>query len=539
MKSNRMETMHKSKKSLYIALIGLLVVGILAIILLSRDYATLITAKQFDNFMQTKNAPKEAWINEEYIYFIQKDKTYKVFKEGVSDTSLANLKIKVKQDYMPFGLMILLGIFVVIGFVLQKKNYQKNVENITQSNNQDNLQDVQKPIFTDVSFDDVAGISEAKEELLELVDFLKNPKKYKDLDINIPKGVLLVGPPGVGKTLIAKAMATQSGVPFFYQSGASFVQIYAGMGAKRVRELFAAAKRFAPSIVFIDEIDAVGKSRGGNRSDERESTLNELLTQIDGFDESSGVVIIGATNNVEVLDDALLRSGRFDRKVFLELPNFEDRCKIFNVHLKNKRFDFDIAEIAKNCVGFSGAAIASLVNEAALYAFKKQKEYIQMQDILAVKDKVFFGRKMLLYTDLEQKEILSIYQAGKALSAYRFGFAFEKCALMGDFIILNEKGILSQEDLQLKIRFHLSGILSLNIFKHQGFVLGAKDLEESKKIANEMLAYEMIEDSKKTLEELKKLQMEFLKKEEQNIFNLSKILLEKESLNLESITNLL
>ena len=193
---------------------------------------------------------------------------------------------------------------------------------------QDDLNSNIQAVSSNITFKDIAGIKEIKEELEEIVDFLNNPKKYLEFGIKLPKGVLLVGPPGVGKTLIARAVAGEADVPFFYQSGASFVHIYVGMGAKKVRELFAKAKQNAPAIIFIDEIDAVGKARSGKSNDERESTLNELLTQMDGFDGDSGVIVIAATNKIEVLDDALLRAGRFDRRVHVGLPNIDDKKKI-------------------------------------------------------------------------------------------------------------------------------------------------------------------------------------------------------------------
>ncbi|MDC0933663.1 AAA family ATPase, partial [Arcobacteraceae bacterium] len=211
------------------------------------------------------------------------------------------------------------------------------------------------PTTSSITFKDVAGITEIKEELEEVVDFLNNPKKYQKYGVSLPRGVLLVGPPGVGKTLIAKAVAGEAEVPFFYQSGASFVHIYVGMGAKRVRELFAVAKLNAPSIIFIDEIDAVGKARGIGSNDERESTLNELLTQMDGFDSSSGVMVVAATNKIEVLDEALLRAGRFDRRVFLTLPTKTDRIDILNLYLKNKSFNLDIEKLANETSGFSSS----------------------------------------------------------------------------------------------------------------------------------------------------------------------------------------
>lgn len=209
----------------------------------------------------------------------------------------------------------------------------------------------------------------------------------------MPKGVLLVGPPGVGKTLIAKAVAGEAGVPFFYQSGASFVEIYVGMGAKRVRELFLKAKSKAPSIIFIDEIDAVGKSRGDFSNVERDNTLNQLLTQMDGFEDNSGVIVMAATNKIDLMDNALLRSGRFDRRIFISLPDFKDRMHILQNYMKEKKSSVDLEKIAKASVGFSGAALETLVNEAAINAIRRKSDLIEENDFFAVLNKVLMGKK--------------------------------------------------------------------------------------------------------------------------------------------------
>jgi len=244
-----------------------------------------------------------------------------------------------------------------------------------------------------VSFKDVAGIQDVKEELEEIVDFLKNPARYKRYGITLPKGVLLVGPPGVGKTMIAKAVAGEASVPFFYQSGATFVQIYVGMGAKRVKELFSQAKANAPSIIFIDEIDAVGRARGGMRNDERESTLNQLLTEMDGFEDSSGVIVIAATNKIDIIDEALLRSGRFDRRIFISLPDKNDRLEILKAYMRNKPTEVDLESLANMSVGFSGAALATFVNEAAINALRRGSTILELGDFVAVRQKVLMGKK--------------------------------------------------------------------------------------------------------------------------------------------------
>ena len=344
-----------------------------------------------------------------------------------------------------------------------------------------------KPTTSNVTFKDVAGISEVKEELTEIVDFLKHPEKYRSFGINLPKGVLLVGPPGVGKTLIAKALAGEAGVPFFYQSGSSFVQMYVGVGAKRVRDLFSKAKAMAPSIIFIDEIDAIGKARGNFRNDEREATLNQLLTEMDGFEGSEGVIVIGATNKVELLDEALLRPGRFDRRIFVELPGLNDRLEILKVHMKNKPFKGNLENIAKMTVGFSGAALASLVNEASIHALKHNKPYIEEEDFYAVKDKVLIGKKRLnTYTDKE-KEILSYYQAAKAVIADWLGVDFERISLVKDDFKEEDKEIISKTELMSKIETFLAGRVAVEDKFSEKFSNAHKDLKKAREIALQMI----------------------------------------------------
>ena len=352
-----------------------------------------------------------------------------------------------------------------------------------------------KPTASNVTFDDVAGISEVKEELVEIVDFLKNPEKYKAFGINLPRGVLLVGPPGVGKTLIAKALAGEAGVPFFYQSGSSFVQMYVGIGAKRVRDLFAKAKANAPSIIFIDEIDAIGKARGNLRNDERESTLNQLLTEMDGFEGSSGVIVIGATNKVELLDEALLRAGRFDRRIYVELPGLEDRVEILKVHLKNKPFKGSLENIAKMTVGFSGAALASLVNEASIYALKQGKYIIQEEDFYAVKDKVLIGKKRLQTYNNKEKEILSYYQACKAVIAEWLSVDFERISLVKDDFKEEDKEIISKTEMINKIQVFLAGRVGVEEKFNEKYSNAHLDLKKARELAIKMVQDYAMSDS--------------------------------------------
>jgi len=360
-----------------------------------------------------------------------------------------------------------------------KEIYPSNDENINVKHSTENS--TISPISSNITFKDVAGIETIKEELEEVVDFLNNPKKYQKYNIALPKGVLLVGPPGVGKTLIAKAVAGEANAPFFYHSAASFVHIYVGMGAKRVRELFTAAKAKAPSIIFIDEIDAVGKSRGMGNNDEREATLNELLTQMDGFESNSGVMVIAATNKIEVLDEALLRAGRFDRRVFLTLPSKEDRLKILNLYLKDKKYNFDIEKLSSDTSGFSSAALATLVNESLLNMIKRDGNTVLDEDVSVAKQKIQHGKRQIHILNDEQKDILATYQAGKAYITKGKVNLFENGIVQEDLIYP------SLTQLQNQIKKYLSGSIALEVIKGEPYIVFEDEMKEAYKIANNMV----------------------------------------------------
>ncbi|AHX04455.1 ATP-dependent metallopeptidase HflB family protein [Ehrlichia japonica] len=275
-----------------------------------------------------------------------------------------------------------------------------------------------------VTFNDVAGIDEAKEELIEIVDFLKHRQRFQKLGGRIPKGCLLIGSPGTGKTLLARAIAGEANVPFFSISGSDFVEMFVGVGASRVRDMFEQGKKNAPCIIFIDEIDAVGRHRGiglGGGNDEREQTLNQLLVEMDGFESNEGVIIIAATNRPDVLDSALLRPGRFDRQVTIGIPDINGREKIINVHIKKipTAPDVDIRTIARGTPGFSGADLANLINEAALIAARLNKKIVTMSDFEYARDKVMMGaeRKSLMMTE-EEKRLTAYHEAGHAIIAF-------------------------------------------------------------------------------------------------------------------------
>jgi len=283
---------------------------------------------------------------------------------------------------------------------------------------------------TNVTFADVAGLEGAKEEVEEIVDFLKHPKKYTELGAKIPKGALLVGPPGTGKTLLAKAVAGEAQVPFFSLSGSDFVEMFVGVGASRVRDLFRQAKEKAPAIIFIDEIDAIGRARsknvnfGGN--DERENTLNQLLTEMDGFGTNSGIIILAATNRADILDKALMRAGRFDRQIYVDMPDVKERVQIFNVHLKNVKTDpsVDVDFLARQTPGFSGADIANICNEAALIAARHGAASVEQKDFLAAVDRIIGGleKKNKIITPNEKRAI-AFHEAGHAVTSWLLEYA--------------------------------------------------------------------------------------------------------------------
>jgi len=331
-----------------------------------------------------------------------------VLVEQRSSTALQDILI----SFLPFVLIIGLLYFL---FVRQLKNAGRGAMSFGKSKAKMLTREKDS-----VNFKDVAGCDEAKEEVSEVVDFLKDPKKFQRIGGKIPKGVLMVGPPGTGKTLLAKAVAGEADVPFFSISGSDFVEMFVGVGAARVRDMFEQGRKNAPCIVFIDEIDAVGRQRGaglGGGNDEREQTLNSLLVEMDGFDGHEGVIIIAATNRPDVLDNALLRPGRFDRQVTIDLPDLNGRSQILKVHAKKIALseEVNLEHVARNTPGFSGADLANLLNEAALIAARYNKKVVEMQDIDEARDKISFGRERRKLMDDEDRKITAFHEAGHAI----------------------------------------------------------------------------------------------------------------------------
>ena len=358
---------------------------------------------------------------------------------------------------------------------------------------------------TNVTFKDVAGLAGAKEEVMEVVDFLKNPKKYTALGGKIPKGVILVGPPGTGKTLLAKAVAGEANVPFFSMSGSDFVEMFVGVGASRVRDLFEEAKKKAPCIIFIDEIDAVGRARGhsglSNANDERENTLNQLLTEMDGFGTNNGVIVMAATNRADVLDKALLRAGRFDRQIYVELPDIEERKAIFEVHMKGLKLGSDIDKdfLSKQTPGFSGADIANVCNEAALCAARKNKEKIEKQDFLDAIDRIIGGlEKRSKVITPEEKRTIAYHESGHASVSWqlRWGNPLVKVtivprgkALGAAWYLPEERQITTYEQIFDEITSLVAGRAAEEVVFGKISTGALNDLERATKIAFSLVAY--------------------------------------------------
>ena len=356
-----------------------------------------------------------------------------------------------------------------------------------------------------VTFKDVAGLYGAKDEVMEIVDFLKNPKKYTSLGGKIPKGALLVGPPGTGKTLLAKAVAGEANVPFFSISGSDFVEMFVGVGASRVRDLFRQAKEKAPCIVFIDEIDAVGRARSKNAgfssNDERENTLNQLLTEMDGFGTNSGVIILAATNRADILDKALMRAGRFDRQIHVDLPDLKEREEIFNVHLRGLKLEdnFDLEFLAKHTPGFSGADIANVCNEAALTAARHDKKAIDKQDFLDAVDRIIGGleRKNKIITP-EEKKSIAHHEAGHATVSWLLPHAnplFKVTivprgqALGAAWYLPEERQLVTREQMMDEMCSLIGGRVAEEIVNGQPSTGALNDLERLTKMAYGMVTY--------------------------------------------------
>ncbi len=491
-----------------------------------------------------------------------------------------------------FQIMIQIAIVALIALFILKKLGDVNSRSISFGNSRARLQD-KIDAKNKVTFADVAGNEEAKQELTEVIDFLKRPEEYIKMGAKIPKGVLLVGSPGTGKTLMAKAVAGEAGVPFFYISGSEFVEMFVGVGASRVRDLFTQAKRKSPCVVFIDEIDAVGRQRGyglGSGNDEREQTLNQILTEMDGFETTTTVIVIGATNRPDVLDPALLRPGRFDRQITVTLPDRREREQILKVHAKNKKFasDVDFGVVARRTPGFSGADLMNVVNEAAILAVREGKKEITNDIIREAIEKVMLGPslKSKIITE-EQKKLTAYHEAGHALVAtvlpkakkvqkvtiiprgraagYTFSDAGEQDAMtikksefLAEISVLFGGYVVEQEiygevttgasnDLakateiarNMVTRFGMSdlGPIAYQEEKHLAFL--GKEMAERDKLYSDITAKSIDDEIKKILNEAYKTSQQIIRKYRSELETLANTLLEKEVLEYEEFNELI
>ena len=426
-----------------------------------------------------------------------------VHVEGLTQLALAN-NINVNNRTLPatpwsillsVGFSVLVMVFV---FTMLRSTQRGNNKAFNFGNNRAQLSKQEG-----VTFNDVAGSDEEKEELVEIVDFLKGPKKYQEMGARIPKGVLLTGPPGTGKTLLARAVAGEAGVPFYSISGSDFVEMFVGVGASRVRDMFAVAKKTSPCIIFIDEIDAVGRQRGtgmGGGHDEREQTLNQLLIEMDGFGVNSGIVIIAATNRADILDPALLRPGRFDRKVIIGLPDVKGRSEILKIHARNKKFatNVELKNIAKRTPGFSGADLENLLNEAALLAARENRTKIEMPDIDEASDRVIMGpaKKSRVITPKEKKTV-AYHEAGHVIAGVKLRSAsiVQKVTIIprgsaGGYMMMlpeEETMLSSKQELLDRITGLLAGRVAEELTFGEITTGASHDFQEATRIARAMV----------------------------------------------------
>ena len=463
-----------------------------------KDVFNLDSTKVGKNAMITTEAPARESLGE----FIQKEKDEGHFNGSIHYKKRDNYWGMIFWQFMPIAL--------IIGFwILMSRRWSSGggmgggggIFNVGKSK----AQLFEKGSTIKITFKDVAGLAEAKQEVEEIVEFLKAPEKYTELGGKIPKGALLVGPPGTGKTLLAKAVAGEANVPFFSLAGSDFVEMFVGVGASRVRDLFRQAKEKAPCIIFIDEIDAVGRARGKGSAmggnDERENTLNQLLTEMDGFGSNSGVIILAATNRVDVLDKALLRAGRFDRQIHVDLPDLNERKEVFGVHLRPIKIDdsVDVDLLARQTPGFSGADIANVCNEAALIAARHGKKFVGKQDFLNAVDRIVGGleKKTKITTEAERRSI-AIHEAGHASISWLLEYANPLIkvtivprgrALGAAWYLPEERQITTKEQMLDEMCATLGGRAAEDLFLGRISTGAMNDLERVTKQAYGMIAY--------------------------------------------------
>lgn len=470
----------------------------------------VVTLTQISDQVKSENVDKIEEQNDKITATLKDGRIFQTYKEqGVSLVDYGITPDKVNIDvknpdagsFWPSFLSIFLPFLLLGGFIyfMLRQAQGANAKAMSFGKSTARLANLKNK----VTFDNVAGLKEAKEELMEVVEFLKNPLKFKALGAEIPKGVLLIGSPGVGKTLLAKAVAGEAGVPFFAISASEFVEMFVGVGASRVRDMFTKAKRNAPCVIFIDELDAIGRQRGsglGGSHDEREQTLNQILVEMDGFDTDTRVIVLAATNRPDVLDPALLRPGRFDRRVTLSLPDKNEREEIIKIHSLNKPIEkgADLGRIASNTVGMSGADLKNLMNEAAILAARRSQKTISEKDIFEAIEKVTLGpeRKSKIMS-AEEKKIAAYHEAGHAIIGWRIkdDQALQKVSIVSRGMALGYTWSMPKEDKYMRSREYfqndiaelLAGRVSEKIMFNELTTGASNDLERATKIARDMV----------------------------------------------------
>ncbi|MFA5084105.1 MAG: ATP-dependent zinc metalloprotease FtsH [Candidatus Paceibacterota bacterium] len=464
--------------------------------------ASKITVNQNDLAIDLKNGEKLVSKKETETGLSETLKNF-----GVDPAALRQVSLEVKEaSGFRFWMEILVPTvlpLLIIGFIFWLMFRQaKSGANQAFSFGRANVK-VFAPFKDRVTFNDVAGLKEAKQELMEVIDFLKNPKKYLEIGARIPRGILLLGLPGTGKTLIARATAGESNVPFFHMSASEFVEMFVGVGASRVRDLFSIAKRSAPCIVFIDEIDAVGRERGaglGGGHDEREQTLNQILVEMDGFDRDTNVIVLAATNRPDILDPALLRPGRFDRRVILDMPDINDREAILRIHCRGKSLgkDIELKQVAIRTPGFSGADLANLVNEAAILAARQNKKIINQEDLFNSIEKVILGpERRARVISQKEKELIAYHEAGHALVAagLKDGDPVHKVSIIsrglaGGYTLklpIEERRIKTKSQFLAELAVLFGGYISESIIYNDISTGAASDLKQATDLAKNLV----------------------------------------------------
>jgi cell division protease FtsH len=535
------------------------------------EFLKKVENKEIKEVMINYNAPTFYVIDKKKQQYITDNPRTEGFKEF-----LLKNDVKVVEDNPSISgnifitFVITFIIFFVLSFLFKKNSYQMQI------NNQLVQTKIAEQIKTSpVTFKDIAGNESVKKDVQFIVDFLKNPSKYQKIGARMPKGVIFYGPPGTGKTLLAKAIAGEAGVPFFSVSGSDFVEMYVGVGARRVRDLFAEARKKAPCIIFIDEIDAVGKKRGIDNNTEKDQTINALLTQLDGFSSSDGIVVIGATNRLDILDEALIRPGRFDKHIAIPLPEYKERLEILKLHTKNKKLadSVNLEAIAKMTIGFSGAGLETLMNESAIIAVSKGKETIDMEDIDDAFYKVVMkgDKKSVKDTNQEQLKLVAWHEAGHALVAKLLtNKSVPKVTIVPStsgaggvtFIIPEKMGLHTKKDLINEIKICYAGrIAEYLLTKDESLITtgASQDIKQATNLIIRMIKEfgmtsefgmlymdalssvtenEVLKEAKNISKQIYDETLEFMEEHQATLEELANTLLEKETIEEEELNQI-